>query len=121
MIHLRLVSPSDLTEKVVGLLSGDPGVLNPVVLPGRACNPDGDAIECDVLGGTANTVLPSLRRLQVGHPKWPGSHAVTVPQRYADPSASSIVQAPPTPGSIITSCLPGGEYPSGHQVPISAV
>jgi len=35
------------------------------VLPGRARNPDGDAIECDVLGGTANTVLPSLRRLRV--------------------------------------------------------
>ena len=65
MIHLRVVSPLDLTEKVVGLLAGDPGVLNLVVLPGRARNPDGDAIECDVLSGTANTVLPSLRRLQV--------------------------------------------------------
>jgi len=66
MIHLRVVSPSDLTEKTVALLAGDPGVLNLVVLAGRARNPAGDAIECDVLGGTANTVLPSLRRLQVG-------------------------------------------------------
>ena len=66
MIHLRVVSPSDLTEKTIALLAGDPGVLNLVVLAGRARNPDGDAIECDVLGGTANTVLPSLRRLQVG-------------------------------------------------------
>jgi hypothetical protein len=65
MIHLRVISPSDLTEKVVGLLAGDQGVLNLVMLPGRARSPDGDAIECDVLGGTANTVLPSLRRLQV--------------------------------------------------------
>ena len=65
MIHLRVISPSDLTEKVVALLAGDPGVLNLVMLPGRARNPDGDAIECDVLSGTANTVLPSLRRLQV--------------------------------------------------------
>ena len=32
---------------------------------GQARNPDGDTIECDVLNGTANTVLPSLRRLQV--------------------------------------------------------
>ena len=61
MIHLRVVSPSDLTEKIIALLGGDPGVLNLVVLPGRARNPDGDAIECDVLGGTANTVLPILR------------------------------------------------------------
>ena len=67
MIHLRVVSPSDLTEKTIALLAGDPGVLNLVVLPGRARNPDGDAIECDVLGGTANTVLPILRHhLQVG-------------------------------------------------------
>jgi len=65
MIHLRVISPSDLTEKVVGLLAGDPGVLNLVVLPGRARNPAGDAVECDVLSGTANKVLPSLRRLQV--------------------------------------------------------
>jgi len=65
MIHLRVVSPSDLTERTVALLAGEPGVLNLVVLVGRARNPDGDAIECDVLNGTANTVLPGLRRLQV--------------------------------------------------------
>ena len=65
MIHLRVVSPSDLTEQIIALLAGDPGVLNLIVLAGRARNPDGDAIECDVLGGTANTVLPSLRRLRV--------------------------------------------------------
>lgn len=65
MIHLRVVSPSDLTEKTIALLAGDPGVLNLVVLPGRVRYADGDAIECDVLNGTANTVLPSLRRLQV--------------------------------------------------------
>ena len=65
MIHLRVVSPADLTEKTVALLAGDPGVLNLVVLPGRARNPDGDAIECDVMSGSANTVLPNLRRLQV--------------------------------------------------------
>ena len=39
MIHLRVVSPSDLTEKIIALLAGDPGVLNLVVLPGRARNP----------------------------------------------------------------------------------
>ena len=65
MIHLRVVSPADLTEKTVALLAGDPGVLNLVVLPGRARNPDADAIECDVMSGSANTVLPNLRRLQV--------------------------------------------------------
>jgi hypothetical protein len=66
MIHLWLVSPFDLTEKAVALLAGAPGMFNLVVLPDRARNPDGDAIECDVLSGTANTVLPNLRRLEVG-------------------------------------------------------
>ena len=34
MIHLRVVSPSDLTEQIIALLAGDPGVLNLVVLVG---------------------------------------------------------------------------------------
>ena len=39
MIHLRVVSPSDLTEKIIGLLAGDPGVLNLVVLAGPGAQP----------------------------------------------------------------------------------
>jgi uncharacterized hydrophobic protein (TIGR00271 family) len=65
MIHLRVVSPPDLTEGIVTLLAAEPGVLNLVVLPGRARTPDGDAIECDMLSGTANTVLRTLRQMQL--------------------------------------------------------
>ncbi|GJF34837.1 hypothetical protein KNE206_75370 [Kitasatospora sp. NE20-6] len=65
MIHVRAVSPPDLTDRVVGLLAGDPCVLNLIVSPGAARNPDGDAIACDVLTGAANEVLKSLRAVHL--------------------------------------------------------
>ncbi|MFJ1731523.1 DUF389 domain-containing protein [Streptomyces sp. NPDC088254] len=65
MIHVRLVSPVDLTPRAVGLLTDDRYVFNLVVLPGRAQNPDGDAVECDILAGAANAVLRGLRDLEV--------------------------------------------------------
>ncbi|MFD0436283.1 DUF389 domain-containing protein [Streptomyces sp. WAC 01325] len=63
MIHLRLVSPPDLTPRVFELLTGDRFVFNLVVLPVRAQRPTGDTIVCDVLAGGANTVLRGLREL----------------------------------------------------------
>ena len=65
MIHVRAVSPPDLTDRAVEVLSGDPCVLNLVVQPGIARNPDGDAIACDVLTGAANEVLRGLRGLRL--------------------------------------------------------
>lgn len=65
MIHVRAVSPPDLTDQVVDLLSGDPSVLNLIVHPGAARNPDGDALVCDVLTGAANDVLRALRALRL--------------------------------------------------------
>ncbi|MEU1691532.1 DUF389 domain-containing protein [Streptomyces hirsutus] len=65
LIHVRLVSPVDLTPRVIGLLTGDRYVFNLVVLPGLAQNPDGHAIECDILAGAANAVLRGLRELEL--------------------------------------------------------
>ncbi|EDY53506.1 MULTISPECIES: DUF389 domain-containing protein [Streptomyces] len=65
MIHVRLVSPPDLTSRAVGLLTDDRFVFNLVVLPEPARNPDGDAIVCDVLAGAANSVLRGLRELEL--------------------------------------------------------
>ncbi|MFF3417866.1 DUF389 domain-containing protein [Streptomyces sp. NPDC002698] len=61
MIHVRAVSPPDLTDQVVDFLSGDPSVLDLIVQRGAARNPDGDGIVCDVLTGAANDVLRALR------------------------------------------------------------
>ncbi|MYS86584.1 DUF389 domain-containing protein [Embleya scabrispora] len=65
MIHLRLVSPTELTSRAVGLLADDRCVFNLVVLPEQARNPDGDAVECDILAGAANGVLRRLRELEL--------------------------------------------------------
>lgn len=65
MIHVRAVSPPELTGEVVGRLAADPCVLNLIVQTGAARNPDGDAIACDVLTGGANEVLQGLRALGV--------------------------------------------------------
>ncbi|MFE2301154.1 DUF389 domain-containing protein [Streptomyces sp. NPDC059445] len=64
LIHVRLVSPPDLTPRTVELLSDDRCVFN-LVLSGDARNPAGDAIQCDVLAGDASTVLRGLRALEI--------------------------------------------------------
>ncbi|GAA2975034.1 DUF389 domain-containing protein [Kitasatospora sp. NPDC127116] len=65
MVHLRLVTPPDVTDETVDMLTGDRYVFNLVVLASTARHPDGDAIECDVLAGAANEVLRNLRELDV--------------------------------------------------------
>lgn len=65
MIRVRVVSPPDITERVLAFLSGDPSVLNLVTQPGAARHPGGDAIACDVLTGAANEVLRALRALHL--------------------------------------------------------
>ncbi|HEY3980902.1 MAG TPA: DUF389 domain-containing protein [Streptosporangiaceae bacterium] len=66
MLHVRVASPAALTPAVVSLVAGDPGVINLVVLPGAARDPDGDAIQFDLATAAANPVLRRLRELQPG-------------------------------------------------------
>ena len=63
MIHLRVVSPPDITSDLVPMLHSEPAVLNLTVLPGAVSNPNGDALHFDVLHGAANDVLGRLRGL----------------------------------------------------------
>lgn len=65
VIHIRAVSPPDLTDEVVALLSDDACVLGLVVQRGAARRPDGDSIACDVLTGAANDVLHRLRAVRL--------------------------------------------------------
>ena len=61
MLHVRVVSPTEVTERLVGALSADPGVTNLVVLPAAAARPDGDAVQFDLTNASANSVLRQLR------------------------------------------------------------
>jgi uncharacterized hydrophobic protein (TIGR00271 family) len=63
VIHLRVVSPPDVTGTLMPVLHTEPAVMNLTVLPGAASNPDGDAVHFDVLHGAANEVIAQLRDL----------------------------------------------------------
>ena len=66
MIHLRVVSPPDLTGTLMPMLGAEPAVLNVTMLPGAASHPDGDAVQFDVLHGAADEVIGRLRDLGLG-------------------------------------------------------
>jgi uncharacterized hydrophobic protein (TIGR00271 family) len=65
MLHLRVVSPPDITSTIVPMLHSEPAVFNVTLLPGTVSHPDGDAVHFDVLHGAANDVLARLRDLGV--------------------------------------------------------
>lgn len=65
MIHLRIVSPPDRTERALDLLAGCESVYNVITLPGVARRPDGDVILCDVANEDASVVLADLRSLEI--------------------------------------------------------
>ncbi len=65
MIHIRAVSPPEVTPRLVESLNTNDGVLNLVVLEGVARSPDGDSLQFDVITAEANPVLAELRRLEL--------------------------------------------------------
>ncbi len=64
MLHVRVASPAGQTAQIVSLLADSPGVVNLVVLPGAAREPDGDAVQFDLSVASANPVLRQLRALR---------------------------------------------------------
>jgi uncharacterized hydrophobic protein (TIGR00271 family) len=67
VIHIRAVSPPDVTPTLVASLSNRRGVLNLIVLGGVARNPDGDAVQFDVITADANDVIQDMRTLGIAH------------------------------------------------------
>ncbi|MEV6271697.1 DUF389 domain-containing protein [Kribbella sp. NPDC051936] len=60
-MHLRLIVPSDRSERVLDTLVADPRVTSIVRLPGAAHRPEGDVIECDVTREATSDVLAFLK------------------------------------------------------------
>jgi uncharacterized hydrophobic protein (TIGR00271 family) len=67
VIHIRAVSPPDTTPDLVDALASSGGVLNLIVLAGVARNPDGDALQFDVVNSQANAVIADLRARGLTH------------------------------------------------------
>src|SRR3954451_18737700 len=67
MIHLRILVPANLAERVLDMLCAAPAVSSVVHLRGAARKPDGDVILCDVAREDASIILGALKELDVHH------------------------------------------------------
>ncbi|HXS48093.1 MAG TPA: DUF389 domain-containing protein [Solirubrobacterales bacterium] len=65
MVHLRIVVPSDRSEKVLGLLGASPSVCNLVYLAGAARQPSGDVVLCDIAREDVSVLIEDLKELGV--------------------------------------------------------
>ena len=61
MLHLRIITPPELTATVLQELVGDPGVTHITVNRGAATQPAGDLVACDVVRASVNPLLRRLR------------------------------------------------------------
>ena len=86
MVHLRIVVPAHIAEKVIALLCAAPAVTNVVRFRDAAHKPEGDLILCDVAREDASLVIADLKDLQVQHV---GSIAVEL----IDSSISDVARA----------------------------
>jgi uncharacterized hydrophobic protein (TIGR00271 family) len=65
VLHLRVISPAELTPAVRGVLRDSLAVTGVIMLPCAAQDPPGDVIICDVAREGANAVLDGLRTLGI--------------------------------------------------------
>jgi uncharacterized hydrophobic protein (TIGR00271 family) len=65
MVHLRIVVPAELSERVLDLLAAAPSTTNLVFLAGVARQPAGDVILCDVAREEASVLIDDLKELEV--------------------------------------------------------
>ncbi|MCL7424325.1 DUF389 domain-containing protein [Streptomyces sp. YS415] len=65
MLHLRLITPPDKTDAVVGLIESTVGTTHLVVLKGAARTPAGDVVMCDVAREAGDELLSGLQRLDI--------------------------------------------------------
>lgn len=67
MVHLRIVAPAPMVERVLELLRPNDCVINIIHLPGAAVKPAGDVVLCDLAKEEASVVIGDLKHLGVPH------------------------------------------------------
>ncbi|WP_378731738.1 DUF389 domain-containing protein [Nocardia brasiliensis] len=65
MLHLRMISPPELTDKVLAVLAANPGATHVTLARGVALEPAGDLIQADVAREAGNEVLAELTDLGI--------------------------------------------------------
>jgi uncharacterized hydrophobic protein (TIGR00271 family) len=63
MLHVRVISPSSLTDETVRLLEASPAVTHLWVSNGSARKPEGDVVSCDVAREAATGIIGRLQEL----------------------------------------------------------
>jgi hypothetical protein len=61
MLHLRIITPPELTAAVLRKLADDPGVTHVTGDRGAATEPPGDLVSCDVVRASVNPLIRRLR------------------------------------------------------------
>ncbi|MET8797599.1 DUF389 domain-containing protein [Nocardia sp. NPDC004568] len=67
MLHVRILSPAELTDEVVSILESDDAVSGLAVLRGSSLRPAGDVVFADLAREAANDVLERLRATGLHH------------------------------------------------------
>ena len=99
MLHIRVVTPSDLRVALLAALDRSPAVHNVVTLLDVARRPDGDLVQFDVAREAANEVIQSLRDLDL-HRR--GSIAIErVDASLSDVAAYAEARAPGDPSEAV--------------------
>jgi uncharacterized hydrophobic protein (TIGR00271 family) len=99
MVHLRIVAPPELAQRVVDLLCAAAAVVNVVRLPGVALKPEGDLILCDVAREEASVVIGDLKDLEI--PRY-GSIAVElIDSSISEVAAAAERAAPGLPSDAV--------------------
>jgi uncharacterized hydrophobic protein (TIGR00271 family) len=94
MVHLRIVSPADRTERVVALLEATPSACNLILLPGTARHPSGDVVLCDIAREDASVVIEDLKELEI-----PRDGSIALEQIDSQLSAAAKRAEKAAPGS----------------------
>ena len=84
MLHLRIITPPDLTAAVLAELADDPGVTHVTAALGAATEPPGDLVACDVVRASVN---PLLRRLRSAGVAERGGITMTEPEAVISTAA----------------------------------
>ena len=84
MVHLRIITPPDLTAAVLQELADDPGVTHITAQRGAATQPPGDLVSCEVVRASVN---PLIRRLRSAGVTERGGITMTEPEAVISTAA----------------------------------
>jgi uncharacterized hydrophobic protein (TIGR00271 family) len=102
LLHVRVSSPTDLTDPVLRALSDDPAVSSLAVIRGASLKPEGDLVQAEVAREAANDVVDRLRDIGIHHEgsvqiapvqTWLSQAAFDAERRAPGSSADSVVWA----------------------------